>query len=289
MAAGGGKNGYVVCDSQVHAPDLPSSVHVGGIEPDALLREMATAGVDRCVIVPLAARGSDVSTNNPGSLEIARAHPDRFAVMGRFDLTRPENERLLGNWKDEPGMLGIRNSFVRDPERALLVDDQLDWFWSAAERADVPVMVLVPNEMLDLVGRVADRRPGLRLAVDHMGLTPYVIYEDFSEPLKPLLELAKRPNVSVKASALPDSVADPFPFRSVHEPLHRVVDAFGPRRVFWGSDLTRLKVPYGECVRLFSEELPFLSEADREWVLGRGVMEWTGWSASLERAGAAPA
>ncbi len=182
-------------------------------------------------------------------------------------------------------MLGIRNSFVRDPERALLVDDQLDWFWSAAERADVPVMVLVQNERLDLVGKVADRHPGLRLAVDHMGLTPYVIYEDFTEPLQPLLRLATRPNVSVKASALPDSVADPFPFKSLREPLHRVVDAFGPHRVFWGSDLTRLKCPYGECVRLFSEELPFLSASDREWILGRGVMEWTGWSARVEAAG----
>jgi L-fuconolactonase len=276
----------MVCDSQVHAPDVPHAVHVDGIDPEPLLREMAAAGVDRCVIVPLAAGGGDDGANNAAAVEMARARPDRFAVMGRFELTRPQDVRLIPTWRSGR-MLGMRLSFVRDPNAALLCDGELGWFFAAAEEAGIPLMVLVPNHLLPEVGKLADRYPGLPLTVDHLGLTPYVVYDDPGPAIRPLLELADRPNVAVKASALPASVPDPYPFRSLHEPLHRVIDAFGPRRVFWGSDLTRLRCPYADSVRLFTDELPFLSDEDREWVLGRGVMAWLDWQpAPLAGAGA---
>lgn len=272
-------DGVIICDSQVHAPDLPSSVHVRGINRDDLVREMEAAGVDRCVIVPLAAPLPDVSTNNGPALEMARREPSRFAVMGRFDLTRRENESLLATWKADPRMLGIRLSFVKDPNRGLLERGELEWFWAAAEREGVPLMLLVP-ELVSKVGEIAAHHPALRLVVDHLGLTPYVKYDDALPALRPLLDLARHDNVAAKASGLPDSVPDPYPFRSVHEPIRAVIDAFGHKRVFWGSDVTRLKCPYRECVRLFAQELPFLSPDAKEWVLGRGIMEWLGWSAA---------
>lgn len=56
-----------------------------------------------------------------------------------------------------------------------------------------------------------------------------------------------------------------------------IVDALGPRRTFWGTDLTRMACTYRECVDLFTEHLPWLAGADLEWVMGRGVCEWLGW------------
>jgi L-fuconolactonase len=267
-----------ICDAQVHAPDLPSKVHVPGLNPDDLLREMGAAGVDRCVIVPLAAAGGDVGANNGPALEMAGRYPERFAVMGRFEVSRPERAHRLDAWTAQPGMLGLRMSFTKPPEDDLLRNDRLDWLWSAAQRNQVPIMLLVPNQMVHKVGEIAASYPELKLAVDHLGLTPYVVYDDLSPAIEPLLRLAALPNVAVKATALPDSVPDPFPFRSLHEPLRQVFEAFGPRRLFWGSDLTRLKCPYTECVRLFTDELPFLSGEDKEWVMGRGVMEWLRWN-----------
>jgi hypothetical protein len=28
---------------------------------------------------------------------------------------------------------------------------------------------------------------------------------------------------------------------------------------------------------MFTEEMPWLSAADKEWVMGRGLCEWIGW------------
>ena len=51
---------------------------------------------------------------------------------------------------------------------------------------------------------------------------------------------------------------DGYPFRRLHPYLRRVYDNFGPKRMFWGSDLTRLNGTYRQCVTLFTEELTCL-------------------------------
>ncbi len=80
--------------------------------------------------------------------------------------------------------------------------------------------------------------------------------------LPQLLALAKHPNVAVKATGQPGYVRDPYPFPSIHDALHRVFDAFGPRRMFWGTDITRMRCSWRQCVTLFTEELPWLKGAD---------------------------
>jgi len=68
-----------------------------------------------------------------------------------------------------------------------------------------------------------------------------------------------------------------YPFCDVHPHIRRVYDAFGPRRMFWGTDWTRLACPWRQAVTLFTEELSWLSADDREWIMGRGLSEWLGW------------
>jgi hypothetical protein len=63
----------------------------------------------------------------------------------------------------------------------------------------------------------------------------------------------------------------------VHGYLQRAYDAFGPKRLFWGTDLSRSPIPYRQHVTMFTDEIPWLSESDKEWIMGRGVCEWIGW------------
>ena len=50
-----------------------------------------------------------------------------------------------------------------------------------------------------------------------------------------------------------------------------------PHRVFWGTDLTRLRGSHRQAVTLCTEELAFLSDIDTTWIMGRGIAEWLGW------------
>jgi Amidohydrolase len=130
-----------------------------------LLAEMDGAGVSRVVIVPPSWEGD----RNDLALEAARLHPRRFAVMGRLAIERPESRALVADWRKQPGMLGMRFTFHTDEQRPWLTDGTADWLWPAAERAGIPLMVLVPGS-LDALQGIAERHPALKLTIDHVGL-----------------------------------------------------------------------------------------------------------------------
>jgi hypothetical protein len=91
-------------------------------------------------------------------------------------------------------------------------------------------------------------------------------------------------------SSVPHKSSQPYPFRDMTDHLHRVFDAFGrvfddfgPRCCFWGTDLTAgidrfPKFTYQQRITHFTEELPFLSEQDKDWIMGRAIMRRLGWT-----------
>ncbi len=274
----------LIADSQVHiwGADTPNRPWPPGrtqdaqkpypVTKDMLLFEMDLAGVGRIVLVPPSWEGE----RNDLALEAARLHPDRFAVMGRLALERPESRALLADWKKQPGMLGMRFTFHTERYRPWLTDGTADWLWPAAERHGIPLMVLMPGS-LDVLDRIAGQHPGLKLVIDHVGLNIRAKGPKVFEDLPAVCALAKRPNVAVKASGMPSLSTERYPFRDLHPHIRTLVEAFGPRRTFWGTDLTRMPCTYYECITLFTEHLPWLTGEDLEWVMGRGVCEWLGW------------
>jgi predicted TIM-barrel fold metal-dependent hydrolase len=242
------------------------------IAKETLLFEMDLAGVSRMVLVPPSWEGD----RNDVALEAARTHPDRFGVMGRLALQAPESRALVGDWRNQPGMLGLRFTFHNKHYRSFLSDGTADWLWPAAERAGIPLMVLAPGS-LGVIADIAARHPGLRLVLDHVGLDPRGKAPTAFESLPEVCALARHANIAVKASGMPSFSAETYPFRDVHAPIRALFDAFGPRRTFWGTDLTRMPCTYRECIDLFTRELPWLKGEDLTWVMGRGVCEWLGW------------
>jgi predicted TIM-barrel fold metal-dependent hydrolase len=271
----------IIVDSQVHVwpPDRPDrrlGAGVGERKPygyEELLRDMNRAGVDRAILVP----PSFDADRNDYALEAVRSYPDRFAVMGRIALEQPGEDVLTG-WRQQPGMLGVRLTFHRDADRPWLTDGTADWFWPQAERCGVPVMVHAPERLAE-IGAIAARHPGLRIIVDHMGFARATMDEAAFPAVERMNALARHPNVFVKVSALPCFSTEPYPFDNLREPLRRVIEAFGPRRAFWGSDITRVPATctYREVVTHFTEQIDFLSAADLEWIMGRGLVECLRW------------
>ncbi len=238
-----------------------------------MLREMDAAGVDRVVIVPPLWEGR----RNDLALAAAKAHPQRFAVMGRLDPAAPESRSQLATWRDQPGMLGLRFALHSPALSPLLTEGHMEWVWGEAERAGVPIYVLVPHALVPLIDDVARRYPGLRIVMDHFALTGSARDAEAFREFDKLLVLAKRPNVAVKASALPYVSSDSYPYRSLQAYVRRAYDAFGPRRLFWGTDLSRSPISYRQNVTMFVDEMPWLNGEDKEWIMGRGLCEWLGW------------
>jgi len=274
-----------VVDAQVHvwrpeAPDRPWPP--GGAERaramhrpqpitgSGLLAEMRDAGVDRAVLVPPFFEGY----RNDYAVACATEAPESFRVMARVDL-RTGDPGPVRELLRSPVVAGVRLVFL--PADAGRVDDPAaEWFWSFAEAEDVPVMLLASGQ-LDALGDLARARPGLRLAVDHLGLTGQATDAAIGPEIGQLVALAELDNVSVKATAAPCYSTEPYPYPALHPFLRQLYDAFGPERLFWGSDLSRLRGSYPDLVRLFRDGLDFLSPADVDAVMGGSVLRWLDW------------
>jgi predicted TIM-barrel fold metal-dependent hydrolase len=130
---------------------------------------------------------------------------------------------------------------------------------------------------------IAERHPGLPLIIDHMSLMQETAQEGrIPEAIDAVVALAKYPNVSVKVSSAPTYSFDPYPWPDMTDAIRRCFDAFGPQRCYWGTDLTNAfdKSSYRQRVTHFTEELPFLSEDDKDWVMGRAILQRLGWNPS---------
>jgi predicted TIM-barrel fold metal-dependent hydrolase len=124
---------------------------------------------------------------------------------------------------------------------------------------------------------VAERHPGLRLIIDHMGLNSVLRGKPLDPAVDNVVKLARFKNIAVKVSALPCYVDEGYPFPTLHPLVRRVVDAFGPQRCFWGTDLSHLPCPYKQVVTLFTEEMKSLFTTELEWIMGRAIAEWLRW------------
>ena len=101
-----------------------------------------------------------------------------------------------------------------------------------------------------------------------------------AEAIGQTVALAKYSNVTVKLSNIAATSLEPYPFRDMTEHIRRVFDAYGPRRSYWGTDLTNAfaKANYRQRISHFTETLDFLSEEDKDWVMGRAILERLKWS-----------
>ena len=268
-------------DAQVHiwsnaVPTTKAHRQIATYSADDLLREMDEAGVDAALIHPPTSWDPNA---NALAEEAAAAHPGRFAILGHFPLDDPEARTILLTWKARPGQLGLRFTFNQPHMREWLTDGSIDWLWAAAERAGVPI-ALAAATYLPVVDQVAMRHPGLKLIVDHLGRSLTMQGEAGFANLAELAALAKHPNVALKATGAPSYSTQAYPCRNIEPYLHQLFDAFGPRRFFWGTDITRMPCTWKQCITLFTEELPWLKGDDLELVMGRALCDWLGWHVS---------
>ena len=214
------------------------------------LRErMQEAGVHRAILIPPSWEGD----SSEYSLEAAAKYPDMFAVMGRIPIDKPEGRKMIETWKDQPGMLGVRLTFHHAWDQDWIKNGVADWFWPAAERLNIPVMMNAPT-VLPEVGQVAARHPNLRIIIDHMGRLRGM--KDATLRLDKTIALAKYPNVHVKLTLISECTSAEYPYKNIQPEVRRLIDAFSPRRSFWGTDLSvmlsRSTCTYRQAVTLFT-------------------------------------
>jgi len=275
----------LIVDSQIHMwpPNRPDRPWVAGAQPqipepftiERVVPLIDEAGVAHVVIVPPTLEGERIDY----AQEAARRYPGRFGIMARIAIEKPDRVAQLATWRQQQGVLGVRLNITGE-QAHWLTDGTADWFWPAAEKAQIPIMFLTAGQTAEF-GRIAERHPQLMLIIDHMGVSTATLRAGkMPEAVAQSAVLAKYPNVSVKLSSTPLFSSEPYPWRDVTPHLKRLYDAFGPRRCHWGTDVTNsyAKATYRQRVTHFTDELAFLSEEDKDWIMGKSIVERLRWT-----------
>lgn len=269
-----------IVDAQIHlwGEGVPSPSHrqVTSFTAEEAIAMMDEGGVDAAVIHPVPWDPNSQQI----ALEAVERYPERFAMLGEVPLRDPQSASRVASLRDRPGVLGLRFLLLSDPARQWLHDGDMDWLWPVAEEAGVPIAVMV-TDSLDLIGGIAERHPDLRLTIDHLGgrggMTTLKDHEAMTH-MPDLLALARHPNVAVKATGAPSYSSESYPFPVMQTYIRQIYDAFGPKRTFWGTDITKMPCSWRECITMFTEELPWLSDDDKRLIMGDAVCAWWGWN-----------
>jgi len=280
-----------IVDSQIHiwqdeTPDRPwlpgarERIRLNGHREEAFsyeeaLRLMDEAGVNRAVIVPPSWEGDRIDY----SLEACERYPDRFGIMARIPLNKPlEGEALMREFVDMPAVKGVRLTFHRPVDRNWMIDGTAEWYWPLAEELGIKTMVHAPIWKAEL-GQIADRHPGLRIIIDHMGILARSVDDAIGYWVSETADLHVHPNIYVKVSAVPGYSTHPYPYENISKYVREMVDKMGPERCFWGTDLTRLLghgLTYKDTIEHFTKHMG-LTDEQLDWVMGRGICECLDW------------
>jgi predicted TIM-barrel fold metal-dependent hydrolase len=286
-----------VIDAQIHEPPIPAPPN--GLDP--ALRSVAAVEIAREALDSVGVDAALVVAS-PAFIDacIAR-YPARFAGVHTIDPNAEGMPERIAGLRSKPGHLAARALIADWRDASLRREFEAGAFeplFAACERRGVPLFVST-HGWAEAMDGVAERHPELTIIIDHFGVSQSPVSPPRADPwdrLSGLLGLAARPNVYAKLCGAPLLSARAYPFDDVWPNVMRVIDAFGPERLMWASDYTRMRlapgrrhgVLYSECrdFLLYSDRL---SAADKAAIFGGAVRRALRWPADAAGAGAGSA
>ena len=225
-----------------------------------LISEMDRAGVECATLVqPNGTYGLD----NSYQCESARQYAQRTVAVGILDPAAPDAADKLSYWVNEHGMKGVRLQSHAEPD-----DSRCEPLWDRAESLGIPISIGGGGqaEKVDRMRNVGARHPNVIFAPDHFA--GWTGAEDKAAMTIALEALAKLPNAFLRISS---TSLGPYVGLTPSEKdlFRRVIDAFTPQRVMWGSNFPSSRDGgYTGQVQLGQTALPWLSNEDRNWIMG---------------------
>jgi L-fuconolactonase len=201
--------------------------------PADLEPEIRAAGID--AVISVQARQSVEETR--WLLDLAQGHPFIRGVVGWAPLIDAAVGRLLGDWCDRhPKLRGVRHVLQGEPDDRYMLREDFNRGIRCLRPLGLAYDLLIFERHLPHACGLVDRHPGQVFILDHMAKP--AIRTGAQEPWRTQLrELARRPHVYCKVSGLvTEAGPGPWSEAQLEGYFTPVLEAFGPRRVMFGSD-----------------------------------------------------
>lgn len=209
---------------------------------------------------------------------VADAHSRVRGIVAWAPLDDPaETERLLTSYAEDPRIVGIRHLIHNEPDEEWLLRPEVTEGLAVLADRDMPFdVVAVANRHLELVPKLSERLPSLRMVIDHLAKPP--IAEQGWQPWASLIgTVAENPAVYAKISGL-NTAATPYTWTAddLRPYVEHAMEVFGAERLMYGGDwpITLMGGGYRKTWQATTAMLAELSEDQRESILWRSAAEF---------------
>ncbi len=265
----------MIVDSHLHvwSADLDRFPVAEGRKPreaapvELLNEHMSAAGVDQAVMV----QAIPYLYDNRYVADCLRRFPGRFAGTALIDQKAPDAVEVFERLVREDGFCGLRIHLASRVEHpSLWATPDQDPLWRKAEELGANFTLYGPAAHLEVVEPIVARFPGVKIVLDHVGGVPRADDPEHERLFDYVVGLARYERIHVKFTPQGHRSGEPYPHSDTFGLYRRLFDAYGPRRVMWGTNFPGVLqgTGYGPALGLFQRHLDFLTDEDRRWLLG---------------------
>ncbi|MGH9721519.1 MAG: amidohydrolase family protein [Bryobacteraceae bacterium] len=232
--------------------------------PEMLIELMRANGVDKTVIIQVIHYRWD----NSYLADVLKQYPQYFQGVARVNPEDPAAPDHLSKQKEQ-GFRGVRISPAANASGDFIRGPLMPPLWKRCLDLKAPMTVLAPAVRMPDAEKLIEKFPDLTVVIDHMADSPL----DRPEMLDSLIALKRYPKVFVKVSHTWSLSKQPYPYKDSQAQVKRLYDAFGPQRLMWGTDwpLVENHCGYAKALALVRDEMSFLNEEDKSWMLSKTV------------------
>jgi L-fuconolactonase len=262
-----------IWDLSVRDQDWITGAAMAPIRRDFALDDLAPEARAQGVRATVLVQTVPVAAETPEFLAVADGSDLVAGVVGWIDLTRPDAAESLAALRALPGgrhLVGVRHPVQGESDPQWLLRPDVRRGLTALADAGLVYDLLVLPHQLPACLAVAAALPQLTFVLDHLGKPPIAAgaLEPWSTHVKALAAL---PNTVCKLSGMVTEAAwDSWTLADLEPYARTVLDAFGPRRVMFGSDwpVCLLASDYAGVVDLARSLTAGLSAVEQAAVFG---------------------
>lgn len=237
---------------------------------DTLVAAMDAAGVAKAAVVH---SSTTYGFDNSYVVDGCNQHTGRLAAVGSVDMIADDVPAVIERWADK-GLAGLRiftGGSTKDFDPSELDNPKSFLAWEKLAELGLPMCIQTGPIGLPQVALLARKFPKVNIILDHLG-RPDVLDGAPYANASSLFALADIPNIYLKLT--PRIFDDVKKGKASAETFFpRVFEAFGAKRMAWGSNFPTSPGTLSEILATARAGLACLSEDDQAWIFGKTALQ----------------
>jgi len=237
---------------------------------ESLIVAMDVAGVAKAAVVH---SSTTYGFDNSYVVDGCNQYPDRLVAVGSVDMLDDNVCGVVRSWAGRrlAGLRIFTGGSTKDFDPSELDDPRSFKAWDLLGELGLPMCIQTGPIGLPQVMMLAKKFPDVNIILDHLGRPDVLDGPPYAKAAS-LFDLARAPNIYLKLTPrIFDDVKKEKASAETFFP--RVVEAFGARRMAWGSNFPTSPGHLSEILATAKAGLACLSEEDRAWVFGKTAQQ----------------